>query len=49
MVADRTIVTKEVSAPSERRANRKVPDICNTFGQAWIKDFNLYHILGSKA
>ena len=46
---NRTIVTKEVSAPSKKRANRKVPDVCNSFGQVWIKDFDLYRTLGFKA
>ena len=31
------------------RANRKVPDVCNSFGQVWIKDFDLYRTLGFKA
>ena len=26
-----TVVTKEVSAPSKQRANRRVPDVCKTF------------------
>ena len=29
---NRTVVTTEVSRPSAQRANRKVPDVCNTLG-----------------
>ena len=43
------VVTKEISKPSKQRGNRKVPDVCTTLGQAWIKDFDLYRILGFKA
>ncbi len=45
---DRVVVTKEVSAPAKQRANRKIPDVCNTFGTSWIKDFDLYRTLGFK-
>jgi hypothetical protein len=30
--ANRSVVTFEVSAPSKQRANRKLPDVCRTFG-----------------
>lgn len=43
-----TIVTKEVSAPSKRRANRKVPDVCKGFGIRAISDFELYRELSFK-
>lgn len=49
VAADRVVVTKEVSSPSKLRANRKVPDVCNTFGTPWMKDFDLYRTLGFKA
>jgi hypothetical protein len=42
----RVIVTKEVSAPSKQRANRKVPDVCNSVRVPWMKDFDCYKILG---
>jgi hypothetical protein len=45
----RVVVTKEVSAPAKQRANRKMPDVCNTFGAKWMKDFDLYRTLGFKA
>jgi hypothetical protein len=47
-VADTTIVTREVSAPSKQRANRRVPDVCGTFGIRSINDFNLYRELDFK-
>ena len=31
-VDDRTIVTTEVSKPRRQRANRHIPDVCDTFG-----------------
>lgn len=31
-IADRCIVTTEVSKPSRTRANRRVPDVCRHFG-----------------
>lgn len=39
---DRTVVTKELSKPSKQRANRKVPDVCNVCGVAWLNDFGFY-------
>jgi hypothetical protein len=42
---DRVVVTREVSKPSMTRANRKVPDVCGTFGIVPISDFKLYSIL----
>jgi hypothetical protein len=47
-VADTTIVTKEVSAPSKQRANRRVPDVCKTFGIRCINDFEFYRELNFK-
>jgi Domain of unknown function (DUF4411) len=43
-----TIVTKEVSAPSKQRANRRVPDVCRTFGIRCINDYELYRELDFK-
>jgi hypothetical protein len=42
---DRVVVTREVSRPSKQRANRKVPDVCETFGVTVINDFGLYREL----
>ena len=47
-VANFTVVTKEVSAPSKQRANRRVPDVCNTFGIRSINDFEFYRELNFK-
>ena len=38
----RTVVTFEVSKPSKRRANRKVPDVCRTVG---IPCCDLYRLI----
>ena len=43
--ADRVIVTKEISKPSKKRANRKIPDVCNSVGVAWMKDFEFFRAL----
>ena len=40
-----TVVTREVSAPSRQRANRKVPDVCKAVGVRCISDFALYREL----
>jgi hypothetical protein len=42
---DRVVVTVEVSKPSKKRQNRKVPDVCKTMGVASIDPFALYRIL----
>jgi hypothetical protein len=42
---DRVVVTREVSRPSAQRANRKVPDICKTFGIRCIDDYQLWRVL----
>jgi len=42
---DRIVVTREVSEPSGQRANRRVPDVCATFGIAAITDFALFRKL----
>lgn len=38
----RSIVTKERSAPSKKRANRKVPDVCDVMGVRWMTAFAFY-------
>ena len=43
--ADRVVVTREVSRPSKQRGNRKLPDVCATFGLRVINDFALYREL----
>jgi hypothetical protein len=43
-----TIVTKEVSAPSKQRANRRVPDVCKSMGVRCINDFDFYRELDFK-
>jgi hypothetical protein len=43
-----TVVTKEVSAPSKQRANRKVPDVCKKFGIRCINDFEFYREVSFK-
>jgi hypothetical protein len=40
------VVTKEVSAPSKQRANRRIPDVCRIFGIRCISDFEFYRELG---
>ena len=42
---DRTVVTREISKPGKIRANRRLPDVCETFGVPAITDFRLYNIL----
>ena len=43
--ADRTVVTKETPRPGAMRANRKIPDICDTLNIQWMRDFDLYRTL----
>ena len=42
---DRIVVTREVSKPSKKRAERRIPDVCAVFGIAVINDFGLYRRL----
>ena len=42
---ERVAVTREVSRPKAQRANRKVPDVCQTMGIEWITDFELWRRL----
>jgi hypothetical protein len=43
-----TVVTKEISAPSKQKANRKIPDVCNSFGVRCLNDFQFYRELDFK-
>jgi hypothetical protein len=42
---DRTVVTRELSRPSKKRAECKIPDVCAVFGVPLITDFVLYRTL----
>jgi len=44
--SDRVIVTKEVSKPSKKGANRKIPDVCDDLGVKWMTDFEFFRTLG---
>ncbi len=46
--ADRCVVTTEVSAPSKRRQNRKIPDVCSTMGVDCCNTFVMLKTLGFK-
>jgi hypothetical protein len=46
--ADRWVVMREVSAPSKKRQNRKLPDVCMTFGVSWCDPFRVNRELGFK-
>ena len=39
------VVTKETPKPSAQRANRKIPDVCDTLNVPWMRDFDLYREL----
>ena len=41
-VKNRIVVTNEVSKPSKKRQNRKVPDVCDHFNIQWC---NVYELL----
>jgi Domain of unknown function (DUF4411) len=43
---DRCIVTAEVSAPKKQRQNRKIPDVCKSFGLRSCDIFALSKALG---
>ena len=45
MGESRTVVTKEVSAPSRTRGRTKLPDACNRLDVPWTTDFDLYRQL----
>lgn len=44
--AERCVVTVEVSSPSKKRQNRKVPDVCTHFGVNCQNPFQVYRSLG---
>ena len=43
---DRCVVTSEPSSPKKQRKNRRIPDVCNTFGIACYDPFYVYKTLG---
>ncbi len=45
-VADRCVVTTEVSRPSARRLNRKIPNVCSTLNLSCCGPFALNRALG---
>jgi hypothetical protein len=44
--SDRCVVTTEVSSPSKKRQNRKLPDVCNCFSVACCNPFQVNRALG---
>ena len=46
--ADRCVVTTEVSAPSKKRQNRRIPDVCAQFGLECCTPFKVNRELGFK-
>lgn len=46
---DRAVVTREDPSPKKQRVNRKVPDVCDTMGVAWIYNFELWRRLDFRA
>jgi uncharacterized protein YcbX len=45
---ERCVVTVEVSSPSKKRQNRKIPDVCQQFGVQCENPFQAYRALGFK-
>ena len=45
-ISSRVIVTSEVSAPSKKRQNRRVPDVCRDFHVQCCNLFEMNRILG---
>lgn len=43
---ERCVVTVEVSSPSKKRQNRKIPDVCSGFGVSCQNPFQTYRSLG---
>lgn len=43
--SDRCVVTAETSKPTSIRANRRVPDVCNSLGLRWTDSFGLIRAL----
>jgi hypothetical protein len=46
MAGDRCVVTTETSAPSKKRQNRKIPDVCGYFSVACCNLFHVNRVLG---
>lgn len=44
-IEERSVVTTERSAPSKKRQNRKIPDVCDHFGIKWCGPFKLFREL----
>lgn len=44
--SERCVVTTEVSAPSKKRQNRRIPDVCIDFGVPWCNPFKVNRDLG---
>lgn len=44
-IANRCVVTTEVSKPSKQRANRHLPDVCRDFGVVCMNTFELVRAL----
>ncbi|TAW06266.1 DUF4411 family protein (plasmid) [Rhizobium ruizarguesonis] len=38
---DRNVVTVEASKPSTKRANRRIPDVCNDLEVRWCNSFQM--------
>ncbi len=45
---DRCVVSNEVSAPSKKRQNRKIPDVCDSLGVQHCNIFQMIRALGFK-
>lgn len=43
---DRCVVTSEPSSPKKQRKNRRIPDVCATFGVTCYEPFYVYRTLG---
>jgi hypothetical protein len=44
--AERCVVTVEISSPSKKRQNRKIPDVCTGLGVHCRNPFQVYRSLG---
>lgn len=45
-IANRTVVTVEVSARTKTRARRRIPDVCDDLGVAWVDEHTFARDLG---
>lgn len=43
---ERCVVTTEVSKPKKQRANRHVPNVCDSFGISWCHTFEFVRLMG---